>query len=231
VATNTNVRGSRARRDRRVVVITLAVCCLLAFAIFAWVFGPTYSAYWNYSPQEGDIVFQSLPRSRLVNAIEGASDSPYSHCGIVAKQNGQWVVYEAFRGVEATPLREFMFRGRNYGFAVYRLKSDHQQNIPATITNVKSYLGRPYDARYQMDDERIYCSELIYKAYRDASGQQLGELVRLGDLNWRPYEETIMYFEGGPVPLDREMITPKHMALATQLELVTAHNLAAAVPE
>ena len=228
--TVTTIRQKRNRRERRVFVTTLAVCALLTFIVSAWIYGPAYVAYWNYSPQEGDILFQSLPHSRLVNAIEGISESPYSHCALVAKQNGKWVVYEAFRNVEVTPLKEFIFRGRHQGFAVYRFKSDHQKYIPATIKHAKTYLGRPYDVQYRMDDERIYCTELIYKAFHQSSGQQLGTLVRLGDLNWRPFENTIEHFEGGPAPLDREILTPKHMAQADQLELEFAHAIAVANP-
>ncbi len=200
---------------------------MAALVAFAAMYVPAGNAYWNYSPQEGDILFQSLPHSPLVDAIEGASGSPYSHCGIVADDDGRWVVLEAYRNVEVTPLREFIFRGRGQGFAVYRLRTDQRHHIPATIANAKSYLGRPYDSRYRMDDERIYCSELIYKAYRDATGQPLGPLVTLGELSWQPYEQTITDFERGPAPLDREMITPKHMAQAEQLELVTAFNIEA----
>ena len=230
-ATVATTRQKRKRGERRTFAVTLAVCALLAFVVFAWVYGPAYVAYWNYAPREGDIVFQSLPRSRLVNAIEGGSQSPYSHCGIVAKQNGGWVVYEAYRNVAATPLKEFIFRGRDKGFAVYRFKQAYRKHIPATIENTRKYLGRPYDVRYRMDDDSIYCSELIYKAYRNASGgQQLGTLVRLGDLNWRPYESTIKHFERGPAPLDRIMITPKHLAQASQLELAFSHNIAVANP-
>ena len=226
VATVATTRLKRNRRERRIFAVILAVFSLFVLTIFAWVYGPTYLAYWNYSPQEGDILFQSLPRSRLVNAIEGVSESAYSHCGIVAKQDGGWIVYEAYRNVEATPLREFIFRGRNQGFAVYRFKPAYQQFIPATIDKVQTFLGRPYDVRYRMDDDYIYCTELIYKAYRASSGgQQLGELVRLGDLNWRPYESTIKHFERGPVPLDRGITTPKAMAQADQLELVFAHKM------
>jgi hypothetical protein len=230
VATVSPTREKRNRRERRIFAIVLTICALLALVVFAWGFGPAYVAYYNYSPKEGDILFQSLPRSRLVDAIEGVSDSPFSHCGIAANENGRWVVYEAFRSVEVTPLKEFIFRGRNQGFAVYRLKSDCQKYIPATIENAKTYMGRPYDVRYRMDDDRIYCTELIYKSYREASGQQLGKLVRLGDLNWRSFEDTIKHFENGPVPLDREMITPKDMAEASQLELVFAYHIAVANP-
>jgi hypothetical protein len=63
-----------------------------------------------------------------------------------------------------------------------------------------------------MDDKRIYCTELIHKAYHESSGQQLGTLVRLGDLNWRAPENTIRHFERGRLPLDREMTTPRQMA-------------------
>jgi len=195
---------------------------LLASTAYAWIFGPAYVAYWNYSPQEGDILFQSLPRTRLVNLIEAVTRSPYSHCGIVARESGEWIVYEAYRDVEATPLSEFIFRGRNQGFAVYRFTSEHQHHIASTIANTKKFVGRPYDARYRMDDDHIYCSELIYKAYLQTTGESLGQLVKMKELNWRPYQESIRYFEGGPVPLDREMITPIHLSQASQLQLVTA---------
>jgi hypothetical protein len=230
VATVIPTRRTRDRQKLWAFAMTLGICAPPAFIVWAWLYGPAYVAFWNYSPQEGDILFQSLPHSPLVNAIEGATQSPYSHCGIVANRDGDWVVFEAFRSVETTPLREFIFRGREQGFAVYRFKGDDRKYIPATIENARTYLGRPYDVRYRMDDERIYCSELIYKAYREASGQQLGKLVRLGDLNWRPFEGTIKHFEGGPVPLDREMITPKDVAEADQLELVFAHGIARATP-
>jgi Permuted papain-like amidase enzyme, YaeF/YiiX, C92 family len=80
--------------------------------------------------------------------------------------------------------------------------------------------GRPYDIRYELDDEKIYCSELIYKAFRTATGEELGKLQRLGDLDWRPYRETIEAIENGPAPLDRLMITPRSLSEAAQLMLV-----------
>ncbi|MFT5522546.1 MAG: hypothetical protein ACI9HK_000490 [Pirellulaceae bacterium] len=216
----------RYRREWRIFIATFAVCGAFAIGAMSWLYAPTFVAYWRYSPQEGDVLFQSLPPSKLVVAIEGATMSPFSHCGVVAKRDGDWVVYEAFEGVEETPLREFVMRGREQGFAVYRLREDFRQFIPAMIKNVKTYLGREYDVRYRMDDEKIYCSELIYKAYRDASGgEKLGDFVCLGDLNWQPYETTITHFEQGPVPLDREMITPRDMARAKQLELLSAHRI------
>jgi len=220
------IRNKSVRDDRRIFLTVLAVFVLFAVAVFIGLHGAAYRAYWAYVPQEGDVVFQSLPRSRLVNAIEGVSDSPYSHCGIVARHNGAWVVYEAYHNVEITPLKDFLFRGREFGFAVYRLRPEYQSCIPEMIAAAKTYLGRSYDSRYRMDDEAIYCTELVYKAFQSASGgEQLGRLVRLGDLNWQPFSDTISFYEGGPVPLDRKMSTPRDMAQADQLEPVFVHRL------
>jgi hypothetical protein len=219
-------RRQRERRHRRVVVMIVTAGLLLGAMVLASNYGPAYIAYAKYEPREGDLLFQPLPRSPYVNMIEGVTESSFSHCGIVARENDEWVVYEASGYAEPTPLREFVFRGRDFAFAVYRLKSEHQRHVPELLNNVRSLAGRPYDTHFKMDDERIYCSELIYKAYRAATGgEELGRLARLRDLPWKPWESAIVRFEGGPVPLDREMITPKNLAEADQLELVYSYRL------
>lgn len=217
---------SRRVKERRIVVAVLGLLVLLLIALIGVTYGPAILARERYQPMEGDVVFQSLPHSPLVDAIEGATESPFSHCGIVAKLDGRWVVYEAYHDVGATPLAEFLRRGRDEHFAVYRWREEIQPKVPKLLSCVRSYLGRPYDVRYQMDDEKIYCSELIYKAYRDASaGQTVGQLVRFGDLRWQPFEKTITQIEKGPVPLDRQMITPKDLAAASELQLIVSFGL------
>ena len=216
----------RTRRWRWLLLGASFGAVILWAAFSGWQAWSAYAGYLKYDPQEGDVIFQSLPHGPIVWAIEGVTRSPYSHCGIVAKRDGQWIVYEAYRGVSATPLKTFLFRGRSGGFAVYRLRNDHRHCIPQTLACCETYLGRPYDIRYQLDDEKIYCSELIYKAYRDATnGERLGNLVRFGDMNWQPYEILIKQVEGGEVPVNREMITPVELARARQLEPVYSHNI------
>ena len=218
--------GSLAQKLRRrltAAIVLGAVTTLIMGA--AWSSVAALIAPPDYEPQKGDLVFQSLPRNAVVNAIEGATESPYSHCGIVARQENRWVVLEALHGVEVTPLREFLVRGRKQGFAVCRLKEEHQKHVPKTINAAREMLGRPYDSRYRMDDEKIYCSELIWKAYRKVTGTELGKPVQLKTLKWGPYRPVIEALEGGPVPLDRMMITPADLARAKQLKLVYAYNI------
>lgn len=191
---------------------------LLAIVLFVYV--PAALHYARYAPQEGDFIFQSLPRAELVRAIEGISGSKYSHVGLVVRKDGGWYVREAAAHVADTPLFIWIARGRGGDIDVYRLQGPAAANIPAFVAASARYLGRPYDYRYSMDDAAIYCSELLYKAYYDATGVRLGKLRKLGDLNWRPYVSTIEQYEGGPVPLGRDMITPYELSRAGELAQV-----------
>lgn len=178
----------------------------------------------EYLPVVGDILFQSLPRSPLIDTIEGSTGSPYSHCGILMESDGKLVVLEALHSVRQTPLAVWLAQGRQGAFSVYRLRSDLEGRIPDVIAAALEYKGRPYDIHYSVDDDAIYCSELIFKAFRTATGGDLGQVVTLGDLNWRPFEAAIRQVEGGPPPLGREMITPAALSRADQLEEVLTYG-------
>ena len=172
-----------------------------------------------YQPREGDLYFQSLPRNAVVNAIEGASESPYSHCGILVRKGYAWFILEAIGPVRETPLAKWINQARDRHYDVFRLEAEHERNIPAFIKAARKYMGRPYDIRYRMDDEKIYCSELIFKGYRDATGKSLGKLVKFGDLKWVRHTPVILAIAGS-IPLNRIMITPRHLSEAKQLEKV-----------
>ena len=155
----------------------------------------------------------------MVNAIEGASESPYSHCGILVRKDDGWFVLEAIGPVRETPLAKWIKQARDRHYDVFRLEAEHAGNIPIFIKEARKYLGRPYDIRYRMDDEKIYCSELIFKGYRDATGEQLGKLVKFGDLKWVRHTPVILAIEGS-IPVNRIMITPRHLSEAKQLKKV-----------
>ncbi len=193
--------------------------CLLVFLTIRFVALPLYW-YLSYNPQNGDIIFQSLPRVELVRTIEGITESPYSHCGVVVNKNDKWSVTEALVTVHDTSLFFWIIRGRGCKFVVYRLNDNLNKYIPTFLEALRKYEDRPYDYKYQLDDDYIYCSELVFKSFKDASGIELGNYIRLGDMNWEPYVEAIREFEGGEPPLDRLIISPKSLSKAKQLTQV-----------
>jgi hypothetical protein len=174
-----------------------------------------------YEPQHGDLIFQSLPHSRLVDTIEGVSGSRWSHCGIVLQEGEDWRVLEAIGPVRKISLNDWIGLGRGLGFAAYRLRDSLRDAIPAMVAAAETHLGKPYDAEYEFDRDKIYCSELIHIAYLEATGQRLGQVQKLGELDWRPYPKSILHLARlSEVPLDREMITPVSLTRAPELELV-----------
>ena len=173
--------------------------------------------YLAYSPHEGDVIFQSLPHADLVDAIEGVTHSPFSHCGVVIRDGNRWVVIESICNVHTTPLLRWMQRGRSAGFSVYRLDGKYENIIPNFKKNLNSYLGLPYNYDFTMSDKEIYCSGLVYKAFLKTTGEQLGSLEKLGNLDWKPFEKFIKSDQGDFLPLDRMMITPVSLSHASQL--------------
>lgn len=207
--------------------VGLLLAVLSLFAV--WSCGWSVAAKVRYSPVEGDVLFQSLPDPPgldIVDAIEGSTGSPYSHCGVVVKKEGKIYVLEAMvPRVKETPFEEWIKRGQGK-FDAYRLRAEHRAHIPDWILGMRTRLGIRYDYRYRMSDEAIYCSELPYDAWKELTGQEMGQVVKLGDLKWQKYREVILAVEGGAkVPLDRLMITPRDLAAAPQLELVLSNGL------
>jgi len=198
------------------------ICSIVIFTIYFIGF-PMYS-YSKYKPMEGDIIFQSLPKVvDLVIAIEGVTSSKYSHVGIVIKKDNKWYVREAMGVVKDTPLRSWIARGRQAGIDVYRIKN--QSEVKGLIKETNKYMGLKYDVKYKMDDEEIYCSELIYKAYKDSTNKKMGKLYSLGEMNWKPYKKIIEKYEEGDVPINRKMITPRDLAKSKYIEKVLSVNM------
>jgi hypothetical protein len=219
---------SRATVIRRLIggILVFALVVLLGYLLFPGVYG-----YVLYKPRHGDVLFQSLPDNPLARAIEGATHCPFSHCGIVSYENGDWYVYEALDKVQRVPLRVFCSRGRGQAFAAYRIPDFERSLLPRTMDCVRQMLGRPNDEHFRMEDDSLYASELIYHAFKTASTHQVGELVKFGDLNWQPYRETFEKAEGGPIDLNREVIFPAQMIQSPELNEVYRFGFPAPPPK
>ena len=158
--------------------------------------------------QEGDVLMQSLPHSELADAIETASRSPWSHCGILVKREGRWQVAQALTDVHYTPLIEYLIQCRDLSVTSFRVKGLTKEEKARLQPGIAKLLGKPYDINYEPDDRKIYCSELVWKVYDRELGVHFGEWEAFGTLNWKPVEAFVRRVERGKLPLERMMITP-----------------------
>lgn len=155
----------------------------------------------------GDIVLQHI-ESPLCKMIAAVTESPYSHCGLVVYRGTEPYVLEAVGTVSYTPLARWLATGDRGRVTVVRVKDLTPAQIAKAIQAAQAFFGKSYDIQYQPDDRKIYCSELIYKAFRNGCGIEVGAVQRLGDLKWQPHEAAIRQLAGGELPLDRRMVTP-----------------------
>jgi hypothetical protein len=174
---------------------------------------------------EGDIAFQTS-RSAQSKAIQLATHSRFSHVGIVRLESGTPFVYEAVGPVKATPFDAWVARGEGRRVVVMRLKDADRRLTPDAIAALRRsedrFRGRPYDQAFGWSDERIYCSELVWKVYDEALGEKLADLQRLGDFDLTNPVVTAKVREryGDRVPLDEPVISPGALADSPRLEIV-----------
>jgi len=165
--------------------------------------------------RDGDIIFHKS-RSAQSAAIQRATKSPYSHMGIVHRQGRQWFVYEAVGPVKLTPFKDWTARGDGGHYVVKRLR-DGRALTPAALSRLwavgRTYGGKPYDLYFGWNDDRIYCSELVWKMYHAALGLEIGHLRRLRsfDLSDRAVQMKLHERYGSRVPMDEPVISPADM--------------------
>jgi len=167
----------------------------------------------SYEPRDGDIIFQTS-RSAQSRAIQQATHSPWSHMGIVYVDDGQPFVYEAVGPVRLTPLDRWIERGEEGRFAVRRLREAGRILTPQGRARMRQvaegFRGRPYDSWFEWSDDRLYCSELVWKIYQRGLGVELGALQRMAEFDFSDSLVRVMAEErwGGDVPVDEPVISP-----------------------
>ena len=172
----------------------------------------------------GDIIFQTStsPQSQ---AIQLATHSKYSHCGIVFQDNGKWLVFEAIQPVTTTPLDNWIVRGENSTYTIKRLK-DTTALTPEAFGKMKAsaqkMTGKNYDLYFGWSDERIYCSELVWKLYKDGTGLEVGHLKHLKDfdLSNPAVQQKMKERYGNNIPMDEAVISPADIYESELLETV-----------
>lgn len=175
--------------------------------------------------KDGDVVFQTS-RSSQSKAIQLATHSTYSHMGILFFNHGQWMVFEAVQPVQWTPLDRWAARGTGGQLVLKRLKHRDARLTPPVLARMQQvgarFLGKAYDLTFEWSDERIYCSELVWKIYQEGAGIELGALQRLKefDLTHPAVRSKLRERYRGEPPLDEPVISPQRMFDSPELETV-----------
>jgi uncharacterized protein YycO len=167
----------------------------------------------NDEIKNGDLIFQTS-LSGQSKAIQLATNSKYSHCGIVYSDNGQFFVFEAIQPVKTTPLDKWIARGKDGHYVIKRLKNASQVLTAKTLQKMKQegnkFNGKNYDLTFEWSDENIYCSELIWKIYQRATGIEIGKLQKLSefDLSNEAVKQKMKERYGDKIPTDEIVISP-----------------------
>ena len=77
----------------------------------------------------------------------------------------------------------------------------------------KSYKGKSYDIYFEWSDDRIYCSELVWKIYKGATNIEIGQLEHLSDFDLSSdiVKAKMKERYGDNIPMDEEVISPAAM--------------------
>lgn len=166
--------------------------------------------------REGDIIFHQS-RSAQSLAVQQATRSPYSHMGMLIRHQGRLQVFEASATVRFTPLEKWIARGEGGRYVLKRLRDADSLLDEAALTKIRreaaALAGRRYDLTFEWSDQRLYCSELVWKIYQRALGIEIGGLqqVREFDLSAPAVKVKLRERYGNKVPLDETVVSPVAM--------------------
>jgi hypothetical protein len=190
---------------------------ILLFAFTVVTCGPRLPHF-----REGDVVFlvAAIPHT---DPVLLATKSNYGHVGIILRHNGQLMFFEAVSPVKYTPIESWLKKQEGRRFVVKRLRNADGVLTGSTLSRLDSlastFEGRPYDSRYNWSDEKLYCSELVWKLYHRIVGIDLCSLRKLKDYDLTSPDVQEKLRERFPegVPLEETVVSPQDLFESTSL--------------
>tara|TARA_B110000014_G_C20015705_1_gene526737 strand:- start:198 stop:878 length:681 start_codon:yes stop_codon:yes gene_type:complete len=182
--------------------------------------------------KEGDLIFQ-ITENGQSHAIQFLTKSKYSHVGIIIRKENKLFVFEASNKVRFTPIKKFITSGVNSHFAVKRLKNANQILTKEALIKMKKigekYYNKNYDLCFEWTDEYIYCSELVWKIYKEGVNIELGNPIPLKnyDLSYGPAQKIIkkrMARNGCAFSMDELVISPSDMFHSKLLKTIVINQ-------
>lgn len=140
--------------------------------------------------QNGDIVFMRGDCFILMGTVNFSelsadlTDSRFSHIGLAAIENGQCYVYDIRnQGCLRTRFGELLADRDLHQVSIKRHRLASAEATSRVVAFCRQVYERreKYDDQLRLDNNRLYCSELVELAYRSA-GYELSEPVAIQDL-------------------------------------------------
>lgn len=172
--------------------------------------------------KDGDIIFQTS-QSEQCEAVRIATNSKFSHCGIIYIENGKIYVYEAVQPVKMTLLSDWITHGEDSKYVVKRLQNAEKVLSKEILSKMKSYGSsfnkKDYDLYFEWSNEKIYCSELVWKIYKEGAGIELCNLQKLKEFNLsHPKVKAILNQRyGNAIPYEESVVAPSQIVNSDQL--------------
>ena len=172
--------------------------------------------------QEGDLIFHTS-RSSQSEAIQLATNSRFSHVGVIVLEDGEPMVVEAIRTVSITPVSEWIRRGEG---GKYRLMRPRDPLSSSQLEGMREagqpHAGKPYDLLFGWSDEKMYCSELVWKIYKEGAGVELSTPRRMDSYQVSsPRVRTVIEQRwGASLNWAELMVAPSDLAESPLLETV-----------
>ena len=197
----------------------------------------------DFQLQIGDILFQDLDSSPLCDAIEivtpGYNNNNFSHIGIIVELgdpnciNPNYIYEDNIRVLEAIPnkvtttkLDSFLNRSIDSNekpkVIVGRLKKRYQYSILDAVKFLKNKIGMEYDDYFIKDNNKYYCSELIYEAFEKDSVFRLYPMTFIDPITnntmnlWQEYYNELET----KIPEGEPGINPGIMSISENIKIV-----------
>lgn len=203
-------------------ILFSALILFYALAIYGFERGRIPQAPFERKFQAGDIIFQTST-SPQSEAIQKATNSPYSHMGIIYEEGSDFYVYEAIQPVQLTPLKQWIRRGEDNHYVVKRLENHEElltsKNLEKLKKTGQQYRGKSYDLLFDWSDDKMYCSELVWKIYKEALNIEIGKLQQLKDfdLSHPAVQKKLGERYGNHPPLNATVISPASIFRSSKL--------------
>ena len=164
----------------------------------------------------GDILFRKAEGLGSNYVVSIDPNSEYSHVGIVHINEDLIFVIHASpitsnnnSGVREEPLDEYL---RDIpAAALFRVNSSNYNQIQDAVNNARSYVGRiPFDFKFSLNsNQTLYCTELVWIAYRDAGIDLLNSFDHLNL----------------PILGEGKYILPSSLANSTSIHLISKFKI------